>query len=184
MIRKIKSVEIKEKYDESKDLRQFLIEKVNKELGGNCLLLVYKYNQVYIGSIIKDNLNVLGDDQFELKYITEIRMFSESGELHLWKYGDKFKWRLRIDEEVEGEIHIYEEKHVIWGTKINTKNTNELVEEHRGMRIQFPREIINEPLPIKYEVRNYFNFDEDGMIKFYDARLVKIINNNGDVINE
>ncbi|KKN48319.1 hypothetical protein LCGC14_0654110 [marine sediment metagenome] len=183
MIRKIKSVERKGKYDESIDFKQFLIEKANEELDGNCLLLVYKYNQVYIGSIIKDNLNVLGDDQFELKYITEIRMFSESGELHLWKYGDDFKWRLRIDEEEEGEVHIYEEKHVIWGTKVNNENPDELVEEHRGMRIQFPQEIINETLPLKYEVRNYFNFDDDGMIKFYDARLVRIINSNGGVIN-
>ena len=36
---------------------------------------------------------------------------------------------------------------------------------------------------MKYKVRNYFDFDEDGMIKFYDARLVKILNNNGGVIN-
>ena len=140
MIKKIKSSKIIEKYEKNKDLKQFLMEKANKKLDGKCLLIVYKYNQVYIGSILNSELNVLGDDQFILDYITEIRMFSEYGEIHLWKYGDAFKWRLRIDEEVEGDTNIYEEEHFIWGTKVNY---DELVEEHRGMKIRFPSDISN-----------------------------------------
>ena len=176
MIRTIKSIEIKENYEEGKDLKKFLSEKCEEKLGGNCLLIVFKYNQVYIGSIVNNEINVLGDEQFTLDYVTEIRMFSVSGELHLWKYGDVFKWRLRIDDEVKGDINVYEETHIIWGTKVSIENKNELIEEHRGMKIRFPRDINNEPLPIQYKVRNYFNFDEDGMIKFYDARLVQILN--------
>lgn len=183
MIRKIKSIEIKENYEEGKDLKKFLLVKCEEKLGGNCLLIVFKYNQVYIGSIVNNEINVLEDKQFTLDYVTEIRMFSVSGELHLWKYGDVFKWRLRIDEEVAGDINIYEETHIMWGTEVNDEKKNELIEEHRGMKIRFPRDINDEPLPIQYKVRNYFNFDDDGMIKFYDARLVQIFNYNRGVIN-
>ena len=183
MIRRIKSIEIKENYEVSKDLKKFLLEKCEEKLGGNCILIVFKYNQLYLGSIVNGEINVLGDEQFTLDYVTEIRMFTESGELHLWKYGDVFKWRLRIDEEVDGKINVYEEIHFLWGTEVNDEKKNELIEEHRGMKIKFPCNIRNDPLPIQYDVRNYFNFDEDGMIIFYDARLVKIMNNNGGVIN-
>ena len=97
MIKRIKSSEIKANYDENKDLIEFLKEQAGEKLGGNCLIIVYKYNQVYIASIRDGNLNILGNSQFNLEFIIELRMFSEKGELHLWKYGDKFKWRLRKD---------------------------------------------------------------------------------------
>jgi len=183
MIKRIKSYEIKENHEEGKEIKQFLVEKCKEKLGGICILIVYKYNQVYIASIKNGELNVLGDQEFTLEYITEIRMFSVSGELHLWKYGSGFKWRLRIDEEVEGDINVYEETHIMWGTEVNGEKKNELIEEYRGIKIRFPRDISNEPLPIQYKVRNYYDFDEDGMIKFYDARLVQILNYDRGVIN-
>jgi len=183
MIKKIKSYETKDNYEKGKDIKQFLIEKSKEKLGGVCLLIVYKYNQAYIASINDSELNILGDPEFSLEYITEIRMFSISGELHLWKYGSDFKWRLRIDEETEGDINVYEETHIMWGTEVDKEKKNELIEEYRGIKIRFPLDINEEPLPIKYKVRNYYDFDEDGMIKFYDARLVHVLNNKGGVIN-
>ena len=71
----------------------------------------------------------------------------------------------------------------MWGTSVNDVNKCELEEEHRGIIIRFPFEIIDEPLPIQYKVRNYYNFDNDGMMTFYDARLVNIINNNRGVLH-
>jgi len=182
MIKKIKSYETKDNYEKGKDIKQFLIENSREKLGGVCLLIVYKYNRVYIASINDSELNFLGDPEFTLEYITEIRMFSSSGELHLWKYGSDFKWRLRIDEETEGDTNVYEETHIMWGTEVESEKKNELIEEYRGIKIRFPLDINEEPLPIKYKVRNYYNFDEDGMIKFYDARLVQVLNNKGGVI--
>ncbi len=180
MIRRIKSSEDIKNYDESTDLKQFLLEKADNMLGGDCLLVVYKYNEVYIGSIFNKTLNVLGDSQFSLDCLIDIRMFSERGELHLWKSGESFKWRLRIDEEIEGDINVYEETHFMWGTSVNK---NELKEEHRGMKIRFPCDLKQELLPLKYDVRNYFTFDDDGMIYFYDARIVKIIYDNRGELN-
>ena len=47
-----------------------------------------------------------------------------------------------------------------------------------------PYKIKKEELPIKYKVRNYFIYDENGLIKFYDARLVEFVNKEGEALGE
>ncbi len=180
-IREINTLEDTGKYDINQDLKQFLLDKANTKLGGNCLLIVYKFNEVFIGSINGGKITIINDDEFTVEYIKEIRMFSEEGELHLWKIFNDFRWRLRIDNEGEQKYNVYEEEHYIWGTKV--KNEKILEEAPRGIKIIFPFSINDQNLPLKYLVRNYFKYDNDGLIVFKDARLVKIMNNDGGVIN-
>ena len=180
-IREINTLEDTGKYDINQDLKNFLLDKANTMLGGNCLLIVYKFNEVLIGSINGDNFTIISDDEFTAEYIKEIRMFSEKGEFYLWKEYYDFRWRLRIDNEGEQKYNIYEEEHYIWGTRVN--NEKILEEIPRGIKIKFPMIINDRTLPFKYLVRNYFKYDNDGLIVFKDARLVKIMDNDGGVIN-
>lgn len=179
-IKEISTSEETGKYDVNQDLKHFLLDKANTKLGGKCLLIVYKFNEVFIGSINMSKITIINDDEFTAEYIKEIRMFSEKGELHLWKNFNDFRWRIRLDNEGEQKYNVYEEEHYIWGTRVN--NEKILEEVPRGINIIFPISIKDQTLPLKYHVRNYFEYDNDGLIVFKDARLVKIMNNDGGVI--
>ncbi len=172
------------------DLLQFLINSAKNELGGKCFLIVYKYNEIYLG-LINNNTIMKGylelnrvnvKNELNINHILDLRMFCEKGELHLWKYNDTLQWRLRKDGEGE-DCDIYEEDHYIWGTKISDEDEFSIIEECRGMQLTFPFSLKEQPLPLKYKVRNYIKYDGDGLINFIDSRIVHFINNNGGVLN-
>ena len=178
IIRKMQTIVKDVKYDEKKNLSEFLKEIAVADLGGNCLLIIYKDNEIIIGLIKEDVMNVGNPDEFNVNNVKEIRMFSKIGELHLWKIGDEIKLRLRIDNKEGEEVDIYQEEHFIWGTRASG---NLLQEEHRGMKIPFPFDIDEKSLPITYQVRNYFKYNDEGLIEFYDARIVSFKNKGGEM---
>ena len=65
---------------------------------------------------------------------------------------------------------------------IEEKENGALLKEERGTNIEIPYKIKKEDLPIKYKVRNYFTYDENGLIKFYDARLIEFVNKEGEAL--
>ena len=71
---------------------------------------------------------------------------------------------------------------MIWGTKLEEDGNEYFMTEDRGMRIALPKPLVSKSLtekdlPLKYKVRNYFTFNELGIIHFEDARLVSIQTN-------
>lgn len=142
------------------------MERIIKEslvqLKGSCNWVLHDQNKVLMGQI-KNSAPI---PDLKLETLKEFRLFSEKGELHIWKYGNEFKSRLRIDNDNE-KGDIYQEKHFTWGSKRGEgefKNIQLKVDPSLGDRI-----------PKKYLVYNYFDYDQNGLIKFYDARLVKFI---------
>lgn len=111
-----------------------------------------------------------------------LRFFSEGGELYLWKIGeDEYRERWK-DDAANKTLPIYPETHYLWGTQIKEKNI--LKEKNRGMEIKFSFDISEYTPPFLYEVKNYYKFDEDGLIQFSDARLVRIQDNKQRVVQE
>jgi CRISPR-associated protein (TIGR03984 family) len=169
----------------SGELFTFLENKA-KELGkeNRVFLLVYKYNEVRIEEIKNHTLSPEQEKTLGPGYLRELRMFSQIGEFYTWKHEETFRYRLRIDEnETKDEPNIYEETPFMWGQNVKKKNNCCIAyEKDRGMEIPLPFEVNAEQLPLRYLVRNYFNYDEHGQIHFYDARLVKFLNQKGEEI--
>ncbi len=57
-------------------------------------LLAYSYNAVQIGKIEGQHLKLR--NPLEPQYLQELRLFSVTGELHIWKIGNRFYNRLRL----------------------------------------------------------------------------------------
>ena len=144
-------------------------------------LLIYKFNEVLLKRILSNVIDETLSSDLNPKYLKEFRLFSKDSELYLWRSPKGFSWRYREDGSGD-PVNVYEEQHVIWGTEI-VGNRNILKEKFRGMTIVLPFSL-REDLPLKYLIRNYFNFDDEtGLIKFYDARLVNFIPEEGDIKN-
>lgn len=157
-----------------------LLENHAAELGkeNRVFLLVYKYNEARVEELKNHSLSPEQEKTLDPEYVRELRMFSKTGEFYTWKQEEKFKYRLRIDEnETNDEPNIYEETPFMWGQHIKKENNICIAyEKSRGMEIRLPFEVREEQLPLRYLVRNYFKYDDQGQIYFFDARLVKFLN--------
>ncbi len=155
----------------------FLAQKIGNYLQPPIYLLVYKHHEIQFGKI--ENGHIVLDRLAELtpEYLKELRVFSEQGELHIWKQQQQFKYRLRVDGEGK-EVNVYEETHLMWG--LEKENDTTIFEPNRGMRLTLPFSVNDAKLPLKYTVRNYFEYDDNGLIRFNDARLVTFLDFNGN----
>jgi CRISPR-associated protein (TIGR03984 family) len=165
-------------------------------------LLVYLDYRVFWGCYQNGNLEL--DGKLEREYLQELRLFGRSGEYYLWRNGNQFNWRLRIDRgklepakpkkkqdgvgEDEGydppadniEPNLAEEWQVLWGTQLDLSveaitGWTPLTEE-RGLQFQIPHIVTNQntQLPLRLLVRHYLTYDEAGLCLYEDSRMVEL----------
>lgn len=179
MINSVKIIALEHKDVQAESaIADVLVQKTGDYLKPPIYLLVYKHHEIQIGMI--DNGQIVLERQEELTrdYLKELRVFSEQGELHIWKQQGKFKYRLRVEEE-KGNITVYDETNVMWGLEPNKADNRVIEEPGRGMSLQLPFSVTKTQLPLKYTVRNYFDYDDNGLIRFNDARLVQFLDYAG-----
>lgn len=154
------------------------LEETSTILTGKIFILVHKHHEVLIGSVQDQKVVIANPEQLCPDYLQEMRMFSPSGELFIWNHHGQLKYRLRIDQQGEKTNH-YDEVHFMWGKKMDETDDHTLIEPNRGMRLTFPFTVEEKDGPLKYHVRNYLDFDEHGHIRFYDARLITFLKEDG-----
>lgn len=160
------------------DVCSFILEKIKDKLNGKIYLLAYKHHEVQIGMIENGQIRIERQQELTRDYLKELRVFSQNGELYIWKQKQELKYRLRLDNAGEATEHIYDEDHFMWGNKIQDDRRT-VYEEHRGMKFKMPFDISDSQLPLKYTARNYYDYDNNGLIRFFDARLVCFLDKNG-----
>ena len=163
----------------TEDLHPFLTGEEVGELGDRFLTLVHTSDRVFFSLEKKRDLSV-PLRALSIESLRELRAFNESGELRLWKSGGDIGWRLRIDDGSEN-ANIYDEEHVLWGDKIAGESAEGLIlrESGRGFSFRVPPFGRTPSLPLKLLVRNYYDFEEDGLLHFFDARLVSLKDQDG-----
>lgn len=145
-------------------------------------ILAHFVDQVQLGWIYDGEIQFYKHHPFQEKYLLEARIFHEDGELYLWKNGSSFHARKRLDYKEHGNSQCYDMNYAIWGRKKATdKKWIMLEEKERGLKVFVPsiRQIENNS-KIFYKVRNYYSYDEDGMIQFADARLCSLLDEQGN----
>ncbi len=161
------------------ELRSFLTGEEIRKLGDPFLVLVHTNDRVFFslenGRELSAPLRELSSDSLK-----ELRAFNKSGELRLWKWNNDIRWRLRIDNPGE-TANTYEEEQILWGDKIYEESSEEtfLKESGRGFSFRTPSFAKIPSLPLKMLVRNYFDFEKDGLLHFRDARLVSLKDQDG-----
>jgi len=82
--------------------------------------------------------------------LQELRLFSPAGELRLWRDGEGFCYRLRTENGSGVPAECFDQTHLTWDDQ---------------RRRDFD-------LPERYTVRTYVEYDDDGIARFVDARLM------------
>ena len=164
--------------DTNGNLKDFILNKIQEFKITNPFILIYNVNSVLLG-LIENNIFPFDNDEIDFEYLTELRVFSKEGEIYIWKDEDSYKYRVKNDDDSE----FFERKYYMWGNEI--KN-NYLYEKNRGIRIGLSDNLLNriklDDLPLKYSVRNYFKYNDLGLIEFCDSRLVNILNIGKEVL--
>ncbi len=166
------------------NVKEFL-EENSAKMTGKIFILVHKHHEVLIGEVQDGKIHIAAPEQLNPDYLQEMRMFSPSEELYIWNRHGQLKYRLRFDGQGE-ETNKYDEEHFMWGQKKDaspkTSDENTVIEPNRGMRLTFPFPVEEKNCPLKYRVRNYLDFDDNEQIRFYDARLITLLNKDGKEI--
>jgi|GEM_PF-5212938 len=107
-----------------------------------------------------------------LETIRELRLFCSDGELYVWRYKGMLKGRLRLDDDPEGSLkEIYCTEPYTWAALKGEQ-------EYKNISLNVDASLNYEDVQ-QYLVYNYFKYDPNGDINFYDARLVAFIGKEG-----
>lgn len=114
--------------------------------------------------------------------LQQARLFSEAGELLLWRSGEcRFSYRLITDTEDENTAHwrrAYDEHQMLWGTHGTPLSDGFTLLRHgaEGLAHAFPRPLVVHPneeiKPPRLTVRHYLN--REGPARVVASRLVNI----------
>jgi hypothetical protein len=127
-------------------------------------ILTYRHDSVLLThSSHPDAKTILGTSLDEIK---EARLFNATAEIRLWTY--EGKWHARKREDLSN------------GTKSHVLDENRILIDDLARFVE-PKllPILKEKGTTSVHVRNYFEYDNDGMIRFTDARLVSLLDAKG-----
>ncbi|MFW6172253.1 MAG: CRISPR-associated protein Csx19 [Elusimicrobiota bacterium] len=166
-------------------LEKIVFPILKHKIGNFILYLDYK---VLIG-IFRNSEFVFPDDHykgdFDLKYLLKLRIFNEKEELMVWKIGNGFGNRYRLDSHGTGQEAV-ESYQVLFGTKSNDYgNGFTLLKEKRGTEVIVPGEIeVNDNKKrVFLKTRNYIDYHEETRQASYkDCRFMGFYDHEKNLI--
>lgn len=141
-------------------------------------IVAYLYHEVLMG-IFKEGRPVFynGSD-IDQRYLLRLRLFNESKELYVWRSGDIFKARLRIDGEGE-ETPVIDAHQVLWGTRAEIAGEFTRLTEDRGTNLIVPLKGISVDSKRKrlfLRTRNYVAYAPSCQATYMDFRFMGFSN--------
>jgi CRISPR-associated protein (TIGR03984 family) len=142
----------------------------------------FKENDFFIaflyGKVVFDYFKNLKFDNIKSSLL-KLRIFNENQELLIWKEDNKFKSRLRIDNEGNG-IDYTDIEQVVYGTKIKSQNGDFILWEDRGTEVNLPFNVPGiedkkKNKRLRILVRNYIEYLNGCQASYFDNRFVKFI---------
>ena len=123
-----------------------IVEQYKDILKADSWALIYKNDQIILDKLEKIKGDLKAIVFFDIK---EARIFNENDELKLWKYNGKLKYRLFSETDQTAYEEPYEETMLLQGCF-----------KEQGQKIT---------------VKNYYKYNENGLIQFQDARITEVI---------
>jgi CRISPR-associated protein (TIGR03984 family) len=116
--------------------------------------------------------------------LQQARLFSESGELLLWRNGDK-RWHARLIREIQDSDksdwdEAIDEPQILWGTDAQPLNDGFTLmsDGSQGLRHAVPIPVNGnyngQTRPLRLWVRHYLKDDDNGFTRIIASRLVKL----------
>ena len=116
--------------------------------------------------------------QVDWSRISDLRLFGELGEWHVWLQWDGI-WQSRI-LKLQDITDALTEYHVLWGTRIQSTATSPWIKlvEDRGAEIWLPLSLEESHLPLRLKIQQIIGYDEkSGLAGIQDASLVALTSN-------
>lgn len=175
------SYPFKSKPDEN--MEDVLIENI-KEKSFAVVWLDYK---VLIGTWDGKDFQFYNNETFEDKYLQRMRVFNKDREMLIYRIGNGFKGRLRIDDKDGTGKEVIVAKQVLFGTKKDKSckdSSYTKITEERGTSLVLPFGGLNvddEEKRIKIKTHNYLDYNAVNQAIYVDCRFVSFCDNKTDL---
>ena len=161
-----------------------LIENI-KEKSFAVVWLDYK---VLIGTWDGKNFQFYADETFENKYLQRMRVFNKDREMLIYRTGNGFKCRLRIDDKDGKETEAIVAKQVLFGTKKDEscKDSSYIkITEERGTSLVLPfggiDKVDDKEKRIFIKTHNYIDYNAVNQATYVDCRFISFCDNETDL---
>ena len=150
-------------------------------------LLLQEPGFIGFGVVQSDKICWPPDVQPDWTRVSDLRLFGEAGEWHVWSHWDGTWQSRRL--ELQKLTDSLTEHHALWGTQVECGPTPwiKLVEKNRGTEIWLPLEelgLAEEDLPLRLELKQVIDYDDkSGLAGIVDAALVALVRKNGDKVH-
>ncbi len=166
------------------------LEELNEELVCSHLSCVTENETAWIllqepgfigfGVVQADKICWPPDIQPDWTRISDLRLFGEAGEWHVWSHwngGWQSRW-LRTEDIADALT----EYHALWGTDVELGTPWVKLKEDRGTEIQLPLvELKKHDLPLRLKLKQIIDYDDkSGLAGITDAALVALVSNGGE----
>ncbi len=149
-------------------------------------LLAHANDGVIWGEVRSDGLHLsstLFGPDLQDRTLQMARLFSETGELLLWRGDDG--WKARLVKDGKGEVkEYYDEGHLLWGTAMDKNEDGSILSKDGFILLRHGAEgLCHAPplrlqdankLPLQLNVRHYLNYDGEGQVYVKFSRLISI----------
>jgi CRISPR-associated protein (TIGR03984 family) len=158
-----------------------LQSRIKEHFEKSYVILWLDYN-VLLGLWEKGNFVFYNTDSFDFKYIQRIRIFDQKKEIHIWRSGEEWKGRLRIDEDNGEETYLVIAHQLLFGTKGERLNDQFIrLREHRGTELILPLtnfifDTDSHQKRIFIKTHNYVKTNKIGQATYFDCRFVAFAN--------
>lgn len=137
------------------------------------------------GVVQSDKICWPPDVQPDWTRVSDLRLFGEAGEWHVWSHWDG-TWQSR--RRLTDTLTERPERHALWGTKVEKLGPSPWIKltEDRGAEIRLPPaepELTEEDLPLCLELKQVIDHDESGLAGIVDAALIALVRKNGDKVH-
>ena len=137
------------------------------------------------GVVQSDKICWPPDVQLDWSRVSDLRLFGEEGEWHVWSHWDG-SWQSRR-LELQRLTDTLTELHALWGTRVEELGPSPWIKltEDRGAEIRLPLaelELTEEDLPLRLELKQVIDYDESGLAGIVDAALVALVRRSGEKI--
>ena len=138
--------------------------------------------KVLIGTWDGKDFQFYDNETFGNKYLQRMRVFNKDGEMLIYRSGNGFKGRLRIDDPDGTDTEIIVANQVLFGTKKGEKCNDSYTEitEKRGTSLILPfdgLDVDDKEKRIFIKTHNYIDYNAVNQAGYVDCRFVSFCNN-------
>lgn len=145
--------------------------------------------KVLIGTWDGKDFQFYDNKPFENKYLQRMRVFNKDREMLIYRTGNGFKGRLRIDDKNGTDYWVIVAKQVLFGTKKGEKCNNNYTEitEKRGTSLVLPfggLDVDDKKERIFIKTHNYIDYNAVNQATYVDCRFVDFTDKNSTSLNK